>query len=225
MIREKTNVYIYSSKKTYLKGEFKPPSWSKGLAILKKKAVVVYDSGDIEKLRAVISHELTHLYFETFFSEKFKIPPKWLNEGLAVMIEDRSYGKGPWDSALKFVSGKRYMSFSKFFKSDLNKMKSKQVIGDWYLQSFGIVRYLFGANKRLQFKYFCDLTRKGEKLENALWKAYRIRNLRDFENKWRKWRRKYSLEGEERLDNKFKFKPFKLSSPSFRPFKKLKRKR
>ncbi len=104
MMKEKTRIYIYRNQETYLKGEFTPPKWSKGLAYFSKKTIVVYDTGDTVKLLAVIAHELTHLYFESFYGEHIKYPPQWLNEGLAVMMEDLSYSvDSPWSQGLKFV--------------------------------------------------------------------------------------------------------------------------
>ena len=222
MMREKGKVYIYSSKKTYLGGEFKPPDWSKGLAFIKKKTIVVYDKGDIEKLRAVIAHELTHLYFEGYFEEKFKHPPQWLNEGLAVSMEDKSYGKGPWHNALKYVPQERYISFSDFFDIELKKLDSKQQIGDWYLQSFGIVKYLFNPGKRIQFKNFCDLIRAGKKVEEALWSSYRIKSLDDFEQSWLKWLETYANEKEKTSgfpSASFNFTPIKINQTKFKKFK------
>ncbi|MBU2529982.1 MAG: hypothetical protein KKD35_02985 [Elusimicrobia bacterium] len=223
MIREKGKVYIYSSKDTYLKGEFKPQEWSKGLAYVKKKTIVVYDSGDMEKLRAVISHELTHLYFEGFFEEKFKYPPQWLNEGLAVSMEDKSYGQGPWHTALMYVPRERYISFSDFFDIELNQLTSQQKIGDWYLQSFGIIKYLFNSRKRIQFKNFCDLIRGGNSAREALWSSYRIKNLRDFEQSWLKWLETYGKEDEKTSgfpSASFNFTPVKLTpTKKFKSFK------
>ncbi len=223
MMREKGKVYIYSSKKTYLAGEFKPPEWSKGLAFVQKKTIVVYDTGDIEKLRAVIAHELTHLYFEGFFGDKFKYPPQWLNEGLAVSMEDKSYGQGPWHNALKYVPRERYISFSDFFDLEIEDLQSQQQIGDWYLQSFGIVKYLFNSRRRIQFKNFCDLVRSGKNLKEALWASYRIKSLPAFEKSWLKWLETYGTEKEKSSgfpSASFNFVPVKMSpSKKFKKFK------
>lgn len=221
MMKEKGKVYIYSSRETYLNGKFDPPKWSKGLAFSKKKTIVVYDTGDIPKLKAVIAHELTHLYFEYFFGEKFKYPPQWLNEGLAVLMEDKSYGEGPWGNALKYIPKERYLKFAGFFDLELSQLQDKQSIGDWYLQSFGIIKYLFNPRKRIQFKNFCDLIRDGKNIQTALWTAYRIKNLRHFEDLWFKWVDGYGRK--KKPSNfpsaSFKFEPIKISSPKFKQFK------
>ncbi|MBI4655429.1 MAG: hypothetical protein HY746_01655 [Elusimicrobia bacterium] len=218
MVTEKTRIYIHRNKNSYLNGEFNPPAWSKGLAFFDKKAVVVYDSGDLVKLRAVITHELTHLYFESFYAESLKFPPQWLNEGLAVLMEDASYsrGKGPWSAALKYAPEERFENFEVFSRVDLRNMRNESVqkIGDWYLHAFGIAGFLYGRTKRIQFKNFCVMNRKGETLEKSLWEAYRYKNPRHFEDEWRKWLRTYGAKETDKFSSgfssaSFEFIPFK----------------
>lgn len=188
MAREKTRIYIYGSRESYLGGEFKPPKWSKGLAFSSGKTVVVYDTGDMAKLRAVIVHELSHLYFESFYGERLKYPPAWLNEGLAVMLENLSYdGEGPWSQALKYGDTGNFLPPESFFRSDPASLDSDTRISYWYLQAFGMVSYLYRPGKRLQFMNFCSLLRKGKTLDSALWEAYRISGLAGLEADWRKW--------------------------------------
>jgi len=193
MVQEKTRIYIYKNQDTYLNGEFTPPKWSKGLAYFNKKTIVVYDTGNIVTLRAVIAHELTHLYFESFYGESMKYPPQWLNEGLAVMMEDLSYTEeSPWSLALKYFSKEKIIPLEDFFKMKLEQLDSDEQIGYWYLESFGAVSYLFQPHKRLQFKNFCSILRKGEPLNSALWKLYRLNGPAGMEAPWRYWLSAYS---------------------------------
>ncbi|HAH30927.1 MAG TPA: hypothetical protein DCL44_01285 [Elusimicrobia bacterium] len=224
MVREKTKIYIYSGQKSYLAGEFDPPKWSKGLAFLSRKTVVVYDTGDMPQLKAVIAHELTHLYFESYFGEKLVYPPQWLNEGLAVFMEDNSYtGAGPWGRALPYLSKERLIGFDRFFTLKIEALPSERQIGDWYLQSYGIVSYLYRPQQRLQFKNFCALLRNGGKVETSLWEVYRIKDTLEFEGKWLLWAGNdtskqnggfYSL----KPSASFNFKPAQFSSFEFVPF-------
>jgi hypothetical protein len=226
MVKERTKIYIHASRETYLKGEFEPPSWSKGLAFTGKKTIVVYDSGDLEKLRAVIAHELTHLYFETYFAEKLKYPPQWLNEGLAVMMEDASHsadGGGPWTTALKYMPRERFFTMRSYFASELASLNTDQKIGDWYLQAFGIVRHLYSPAQRLQFRNFCEKIRAGTDLEGALWEVYRSRDVDQFEKKWLSWLDLYRAQdspafGRRQPSASFNFQPVKLSSFGFTNF-------
>ncbi|MDT8286525.1 MAG: peptidase MA family metallohydrolase [Elusimicrobiales bacterium] len=225
MVREKTKVYIHASRQTYLEGEFEPPPWSKGLAFTSKKTIVVYDSGDLAKLRAVIAHELTHLYFETYFAEKLKYPPQWLNEGLAVMMEDGSHSAdgGPWTAALKYMPRERFFTMRAYFASELASLNTDQKIGDWYLQAFGIVKHLYRPAQRLQFRNFCEKMREGYGLEKALWEVYRVRDTDQFEKKWSAWLDLYRAQdrpgfGRQQPSASFNFQPVKLSSFGFTNF-------
>jgi len=224
MVKEKTKIYIYSSQASYLGGEFKPPRWSKGLAFVSKKTVVVYDTGDIVKLKAVIAHELTHLYFESYFAEKLKYPPPWLNEGLAVYLEESAYPEGgPWSRALAYFPKERRLSYPGFFSVKIDQLESESRIADWYLQSYGTVLYLYRPQTRVQFKAFCEALRAGEKTDDALWKNYRTREGADFGQKWEAWLKKYSSPGADGMpmgepSASFNFKPVQLSSFSFTNF-------
>lgn len=195
MTREKTKIYIYRSQKSYLAGEFNPPKWSKGLAYFNTKTVVVYDSGDKAKLRGTLAHELSHLYFESFYGEKLKNPPQWLNEGLAVMMEDAANSReGPWSASLKYFPQDKIIPLTSFFSVRLDQLQSDTEIGYWYMQAFGVTRYLFRPNTRIKFKQFCTVLRDGGKLEPTLWRVYRVRDLREFDRTWREWVRNYGAE-------------------------------
>ncbi|HBB66834.1 MAG: hypothetical protein A2X28_09080 [Elusimicrobia bacterium GWA2_56_46] len=225
MVSEKTRIYIYRDQDSYLKGEFNPPKWSKGLAYFATKTVVVYDPGDIVKLRAVAAHELSHLYFESYYGEYLAYPPQWLNEGLAVLMEDMSYpGEGPWTQALKYFPAEKILPLDGFLKLSVDRLDSAEEVGYWYLEAFGVVSYLFQPRKRLQFKNLCQLLRKGEKLEPALWKMYRIKNFPDFDRSWRDWLRVYEAGGKQSFAGDFSsagfnFKPAQLSSFTFTNFR------
>ncbi len=192
MVKEKTKIYIYKDQDSYLKGEFNPPKWSKGLAYFSQKTVVIFDSGDMLKLRAAASHELSHLYFESFYGEYLKYPPQWLNEGLAVLMEDMSYqDEGPWTQALKYFPRENVLPLNDFFRIRIAQLSSDEQIGYWYLESFGVVSYLFRPRTRLQFVNLCSLLRKGEPLESALWKSYRLSGSAGMDRSWREWLRTY----------------------------------
>ena len=224
MARGKTKIYIYSGRKSYLAGEFAPPEWSKGLAFFGKKAVVVYDAGDMIKLKAVMAHELTHLYFESYFGEKLACPPQWLNEGLAVFMEDNSCPEGgPWGQALPYLPKERLIEFDRFFTIKIEELPSERQIGDWYLQSYGIVAYLFQPRQRLQFKNFCELIRKGGEVDAALWKIYRVKDPIELEGRWLLWAGSYNRKQNGGFpaaspSASFNFKPVQFSSFPFTNF-------
>lgn len=224
MVKERSKIYIYSSQESYLNGEFQPPRWSKGLAYASKKTIVVYDTGDAGKLKAVIAHELAHLYFEGYFAEKLKYPPQWLNEGLAVYMEESVFPEGgPWGQALAYFPEARRVPFDRFFGLKIDALGSDAEISDWYLQSYGTVLYLYRPNMRLQFKGLCEALRAGEKLDDALWRVYRVRGEADFSKKWSAWLDAYSREGQGwpgsgQRSASFNFKPIQIASFTFTNF-------
>lgn len=224
MVKERTKVYIYSSQQSYLNGEFNPPRWSKGLAFVSKKTIVVYDTGDIQKLKAVIAHELTHLYFESYFAERLKYPPQWLNEGLAVMLEESVFPDGgPWTRALAYFPPERRLPFSRFFGTKIDQLNGDSQIADWYLQSYGAVLFLYRPHTRVQFKAFCESVRGGKTVDDALWGSYRLREGGDFAKKWETWLAGYFEPGPGgasmgAASASFNFKPVQFSSFSFTNF-------
>ncbi|HBA61918.1 MAG TPA: hypothetical protein DCZ92_14120 [Elusimicrobia bacterium] len=225
MTREKAKIYIYASQASYQQGEFAPPKWSKGLAYSAKKTVVVYDNGDLTKLKATIAHELGHLYFEGYFAEKLTYSPQWLNEGLAVYLEDVVFPEGgPWSRALTYFPVDRRIPPEKFFDAKLDDIKTDAAISDWYLQSFATVSFLYKPNTRLQFKNFCSALRDGADVKTALWKTYRINDRRDFARRWNAWLEEYGAKPASNgtslssNSNSFTFKPMQFSSYTFTQF-------
>jgi hypothetical protein len=224
VVKEKVKVYIYQNQKTYSSGEFHPPKWSNGMAFVKKKTVVTFDPGNIDKLREVIVHEITHLCFESFFGEVLKYPPLWLNEGLAVYMGDLTYPRaGVWSIALKYIPRERLFRFEKFFTFNLKNIDSKQKVGDWYLQAFGIVSFFYQTKTRLQFKNFCNLIRDGRSIEKALWEVYKYPNIKEFESAWLGWHKNYNEKqniqsGRDFPSASFNFTPIQFSSFNFKKF-------
>lgn len=221
MAAEKIKIYVYARQNSYLNGEFAPPKWSKGLAYPAKKIVVVYDTGDAIKLKAVLAHELAHLYFEGYFSEKLKYPPQWLNEGLAVYMEDVVFPQGgPWRRALPYFAPERRLAFNVFSEAKPDQLGSDARISDWYLQSFAMLTYLYRPHMRLQFKNFCDALRGGDPVDAALWKHYRITDGADLFKKWEAWLAGYrsAAGGAGLVYSDYTFKPVAMSSFPFTNF-------
>lgn len=204
MLNEKTNIYIFKNQESYMKSEFRPPVWSKGLCFHKTRTIVVYYRQSIKDLSSTIIHELTHLYFEDFFIRKLNAPPLWLNEGLAVYMESLYQdNESQWKKSLMYAPKERFISFSSFVKTNPNDLKSDEDIAWWYLQAYGLVRYIYSNFSRAAFYRFVTDIAKGKKLEKALWDYYRIYDWENFEKRWYDWLQNI------KNDEKFEFKPFK----------------
>ncbi len=195
--KEKIGVYLYASSASYHSGEFAPPAWSNGLALADKRAVVAYEQRDRRKQSRVLSHEATHLLFERYFAEgkaagtaRPPQPPLWLDEGLAMLMEDATGftsdadEKSVWSAALRVY--KDYPGLDEFLKFSPSAEADAGKIEVWYVEAYGLTRFLFREHPRGQFKTFCERLREGKDLQAALWSAYGYQTLPAFENAWRR---------------------------------------
>lgn len=102
-----TNVYVYNSKQSYVRGQFRPPEWSVAIFEPNARVIVMFEaSGQDEQLKRDFSHEYTHLINDVFFNrfsneEEGEIfsPPLWLDEGMAVNMEDTALSADGWEWA------------------------------------------------------------------------------------------------------------------------------
>lgn len=93
MMGGKTSVYVYQSKNSFLRNEPVAKNWSGAFFSPSENRIAMYDEpGKTNTMIQQFMHELTHLFVENFFNppdKAFKLePPIWLNEGLAVNMED-----------------------------------------------------------------------------------------------------------------------------------------
>lgn len=184
MTQEKVQVYLYAGRESFLKGRFHPPPWSGGLMSdsAGEKSLAIYEPMDA----AVTAHELTHLYFHTFFDEKSSRPPVWLDEGLAMMLQDDALTmpdpreKGP------------ILLAPAPMKALLNSRPAQDApaarVSAWYQQAHSVVRFLRSAHIEGLFPEFCRKLRDGADAETALRDVYGYADLDAFERAWLKWR-------------------------------------
>ena len=186
--KESPNIYLYANKKNYLEGEFKPPEWSEGIALPEKKIVVIYLNNDLTDLKATITHELSHLYLRSFFMEKKKEPPLWLDEGIANYLGNTVYGgNGPWEKSMLLYPNIKTFQMPAYFDSNLDGVDD-DMISYWYLQAYTIISFLTDTqSSNIKFKNFCSKLRDGKKETDILWDVYRFRNINDFQDKMYAW--------------------------------------
>ena len=90
---------------------------------LTEQTVVVHDHKEREKLLEIIAHETTHLLFESYWAESNKMPPTWLNEGLAMLEEGATTGKpekSPWYRTMAYWED-GLLTLESFFKTTPTK--------------------------------------------------------------------------------------------------------
>lgn len=133
MLSGKANVYVYQNRHSFLHNEPVASNWSGAFFSPEDNRIVMYDEpNNADNMMAQFSHELTHLFVENFFNppgEAFTLePPIWLNEGLAVNIEDISadFKGGVWANDLIVIN----ILSSAEKKALLSRLKNKQKFSD-----------------------------------------------------------------------------------------------
>jgi len=104
MLSGRVRVFVYQDHNSYLKYEPEAKAWTRALAYPTRGEIVVYDEpGKKQELKEVFTHELTHIFTQNFFDKHRTgriMTPTWLDEGLAVLVEDQAYNGskgGPWN--------------------------------------------------------------------------------------------------------------------------------
>ncbi|MFH2203928.1 MAG: hypothetical protein ABIJ96_12480 [Elusimicrobiota bacterium] len=193
MAKERIHVYLYSTAKSYVAGEFKPPAWSNGVAYSERKLIATHEQAEKRKLIAIMSHEMTHLLFESYWAEEKKSPPVWINEGLAMMeeaVDPKLPEDSDWHRSMWVLSQARPLRLKNFFAMNPTRdmmHAQKEQVSHWYVQAYSLVYFLYRKHTRMQFRSFCGMLRDGKSLEQSLWKAYRYASVDKLEAAWRKW--------------------------------------
>lgn len=111
MMGGKTDVYVYQSRGSFLHNEPVTSNWAGAFFSPSDNRIVMYDEpNNIDRMIQQFSHELPHLFVENFFNPPSRPqrlePPVWLNEGLAVNMEDISIDSkgGVWASDLVVIN-------------------------------------------------------------------------------------------------------------------------
>lgn len=151
MMSGRVRVFVYQDHDSYLRHEPNAKAWSRAMAYPTRGEIVVYDEpGKNQELKEVFTHELTHIFTQQFF-DKHKtgriMTPNWLDEGLAVLLEDQAYNGmkgGPWADDFKNLNFQRDPSetvatfgSSSMFGSSAKRLTSKRPGKPVYFTPFG----------------------------------------------------------------------------------------
>jgi hypothetical protein len=186
MTQTKIDVYLYRSRESFLKGRFHPPFWSGGLMTetANEKALAVFEPLDT----GVVAHELTHLYFHTFFDEKSASPPAWLDEGLAMELQDDALTMSDPRETGPVIAAP--MPMKTLLRSRPAQDTPAARVNAWYQQAHSVVRFLRRGHIESLFTDYCGKLRDGGDPEAALLAVYGYADLNAFEAAWLKWRPK-----------------------------------
>ncbi|HAH07912.1 MAG TPA: hypothetical protein DCM05_15545 [Elusimicrobia bacterium] len=190
MAKERVKIYLYSNRNSYVSGEFHPPSWSNGIAFYDRKLVCTYEQASKDKLLNILGHELTHLFFESYWGEEHQKPPAWLNEGLAMLEETdpNNAQDSDWYQSMSNLTSGNVIPLKTFLTlSPTRDMKDKNTVALWYVQAYSVVHFLYRRHSRQQFFNFCSQLRQGKDFHKALWLVYRYPSAERFEAAWKNW--------------------------------------
>ena len=137
MMSGRVRVFVYQDHDSYLRYEPEAKAWTRAIAYPTRGEIVVYDEpGKIQELKTVFAHELTHIFTQQFF-DKHKtgriMTPTWLDEGLAVFVEDQMFtGRqgGPWDNDY------RTLRFERDPKTQVAQFQSSRMFGGFEPKPF-----------------------------------------------------------------------------------------
>ena len=110
MLAGRVRVFVYQDHQSYLRHEPNAKAWTRAMAYPTRGEIVVYDEpGKQRELQEVFTHELTHIFTQQFFDSHKTgriMTPTWLDEGLAVFMEDQTAGAkgGPWENDLQTLN-------------------------------------------------------------------------------------------------------------------------
>jgi len=114
MMSDKVRAFVYQDHNSYLRYEPDAKAWQRAIAYPTRGEIVVYDEpGHTRELQEVFAHELTHIFTQQFFDKHNTgriMTPTWLDEGLAVLVEDQIVSGqrgGPWDHDFKTLRFER----------------------------------------------------------------------------------------------------------------------
>ncbi len=168
--REK-KVYIYfaHSVDTYRKLTGRP-AWSGGAASLSERKIYVYKS---DEAYGILSHELTHIYFDSFFPAG-NPSPLWLSEGIATYVQsERGLSTPVWLSQnLQKLEGGQGFKLGDLVRIDNLQGADEENVRLWYAQSYSVVRFMMKLKAGDAFYVFCKELRDGRPANQALYRAY-----------------------------------------------------
>jgi hypothetical protein len=96
--------------------------------------------------------------------------------------------RSPWFQNMVLAKPNTFLPLERFFTLNPAKdMQNKNLVGDWYVQAYSMVYFLYRNHQRLQFKSFCAELRDGKSVEASLWLTYRYHGLAALQKDWRRW--------------------------------------
>ena len=180
----KVFVFFTNNQDTYqrLTGR---PAWSGGTASLSTRKIYLFKS---EEAFGILAHELTHIYFDSFFPAD-RQSPLWLSEGMATYVQsERGYSTPRWLSQnLALLAKGGGVKLDDLVRIENMQGADEDDVRLWYAQSYSIVRFLTKMKAGEAFYMFCKKLKDGTPVNQALFQAYGMpyNKLSSLEYAWR----------------------------------------
>lgn len=185
----RVKIIIYPDRDSFTK-ETGQPQWSEGMAKYFEKEILSYawSEGFLDML---LPHEMTHLIFRDYVGFTGEIP-LWLDEGVAQWMEPKKREMVK-DVMRRMANEGKLLSTDQMMMLDIRNSRDSDLVQIYYVQAVALVDFLMTSYGATKFTSFCRQLRDGKNIEEALRFAYpvSIRNLEDFDKKWKK----YIMEG------------------------------
>lgn len=176
-------IVVYGSQDEYRK-KTGQPDWSGGVAV--GNAIYTYMS---PRLEAVLSHEITHLiWFE--FMGRVNPDHRWVNEGLAVLQENKavgSRGQGDMFSAVRGTMRSQTIPMDQMIRLVPATERAYEV-SLWYAQAESMVRFMIERGGRIGFSQFLNALRYDKSLDQAVAEGFpgSWRTLEELDRDWKR---------------------------------------
>lgn len=176
-------IVVYGSQDEFRK-KTGQPDWSGGVAV--GNAIYTYMS---PRLEAVLSHEITHLiWFE--FMGRVNPDHRWVNEGLAVLQENKalgSRGQGDMFSAVRGTMRSQTIPMDQMIRLVPATERAYEV-SLWYAQAESMVRFMIERGGRIGFSQFLNALRYDKSLDQAVAEGFpgSWRTLEELDRDWKR---------------------------------------
>ena len=166
---ERIFLMMFSNKENY-SVYAKRPEWSGAMTNIYDQSIYIIEN---KSFKSSLMHELTHIYFDGFFSPNRA--PRWISEGFAVYVQSlyQTPQENRWLDQYSYkFAGEEYIDFKEFTTVPDLSTYNREDVEMWYAQSYSVVRFLFEHYGKDDFYQFSKNLKEGMPLGKALYRSF-----------------------------------------------------